>query len=376
MKSFKKIIPILFYLFLCASLCSAIAGNLEKGVELYNQKKFTEAFFIIETEAKKGDGEAQFLLGKMYDFGNGTKKNLNKAVYWYRKGAERGNAKAMFNLALMYSTGEGVNKDLKQAHKFYLKSAESGNDAAQFNLALMYLNGEGVQQNYKKAYEWFYKAALQGDKVAQYNIGLMYKKGVGVQQDYSRAFYWYKKSAEQNYSDAEYALGLIYQRGLNVPVNRDEAIKWYKKAADQGHITSMYNLASMYLPEDDPSDASRWDEVYKWYALAMEHGDRKNAPFGMGLIYLFGRGNYPIDNQKAAELFTLSAENGKVDSWYWLGVMEEYGFGRPYNTEKAFELYRKAAALGSGPAIRRLNMKEPDPTVKLFHFVKDLFEPQ
>ena len=247
---------------------------------------------------------------------------------------------------------------------------------ALYNLGMMYENGEYVKKDLKKAFSFYKKAADQDEMYAQYALALFYSSGKGVQQDYAQALHWFHKAADQGYDKALHAIGLVYHLGEGVPKDLNEAIKWYKKAADQGYVPSMWNLSTIYLPEDDPSDASRWDEVYKWYSLAMEHGDRKNAPFGMGLIYLFGRGHYPIDNQKAAELFTLSAENGKVDSWYWLGVMEEYGFGRPYNTEKAFELYRKAAALGSGPAIRRLNMKEPDPTVKLFHFVKDLFEPQ
>ena len=87
----------------------------------------------------------------------------------------------------------------------------------------------------------------------------------------------------------------------------------------------------------------------------MQHGDRKNAPFGMGLFYMMGWGNTPKDYPKAAGLFTLAAENGKEDGWYWLGVMEENGFGRPADKDRAFELYRKAASLGSEAAIRRLN---------------------
>lgn len=331
-----------FYLGVSLYLLSSCinAGELDKGIALYNQHKFIQAITIIENEARHGNSEAQYYLGRMYEFGEGKKRNLKKSFYWYSRGAKQGNRKAQNNLASLYADGEGVKKNQKKAIELYTLSAEQGTAAAQFNL------------------------------------GMMYREGEGTERDYVRAVNLFRQAASQDHTGAIYALGLAYQLGMGVPVDLNEAVKWYKKAAEKGDTSSMWNLSTIYLPEDDPSDASRWDEVYKWYALGMEHGDRKNAPFGMGLIYLFGRGHYPIDNQKAAELFTLSAENGKVDSWYWLGVMEEYGFGRPYNTEKAFELYRKAAALGSGPAIRRLNMKEPDPTVKLFHFVKDLFEPQ
>ena len=355
MKKNLKFFTIFFCGILCTLFSSLFAENLEKGKALYDQKHFVQAFPVIEKEAKEGNPEAQFLLGKMYDLGQGRKKNLKKAVHWYSKGAHSGNSKAMYNLAIMYSNGEGVHKNLNKAFDLYTKAAIRGNSDAQFNLALIYLNGEGVQQNYQKSFEWFQKAALQGDKIAQYNVGLMYNRGKGVKQNYSNAIYWYQKSAAQNYASAEYALGLIYQRGRGVHINLDEAAKWYKKAAEQGHTPSMFNLASLYLPEDNPGDAKRWDEVYKWYEMGIQHGDKKDAPFGMGLIYVMGWGNYPKDYPKASQLFTLAAENGKADGWYWLGVMEENGFGRPVDKDKAFELYRKAASLGSDPAIRRLN---------------------
>lgn len=106
----------------------------------------------------------------------------------------------------------------------------------------------------------------------------------------------------------------------------------------------------------------------------MQHGDKKKAPFGLGLIYLFGRGSFPFDYPKAAELFTLSAEKGKADGWYWPGVMQEYGFGGKSNDDKAFGLYRKAAAAGSEPAIRRMKQKEPesghiDPLYEKYFFI-------
>ena len=314
-----------------------IADNLERGIYLYNQQQFNDAFSILEKEAKTGNSKAQYYLAKIYDSGHGARKNINKAYYWYTKSADQGNSNAQNNLAYMFSHGEGVKKNKRKAFELYSKSATQGNDAAQYNLALFYA------------------------------------EGIVVKQNWASAIYWFRKSAEQDYEKALNAMGIIYQFGKGVPIDRNEAIKWYKKAAEKGDIQPMWNLSTLYLPEDNPGDVKRWDEVYKWYALGMLHGDKKNAPFGMGLIYLFGRGSFPFDYPKATELFTMSAENGKADGLYWLGVMQEYGFGGKSNDEKAFEFYRKAAAAGSELAIRRLKQKEPEPAVTLIRFMENIF---
>lgn len=334
----KNSAVVILLIFIFGVLGKAIAVDIDKGTQLYEQGKYNEALPLIKKGALSGNAEAQFNLGRMYSKGYGVKQNLKQAIYWYTKSADQGHLKATYNLAYMYSHGKGVNENPEKAYKLYLEAAEKGLSAAQFNLALMYLKGRGVKKDNQKAFEWFYKAALQGDKEAQFNVALSYSQGKGV------------------------------------PANRDEAIKWYKKAAEQGYAPAMANLGSLYYPED-ASDTQSWDEAYKWYSLAVEHGEKKNAPLGLGLIHLFGSGRYPVDNAKAYSLFTLAAENGRADGWYWLGVMEEYGFGRPQNEERAMELYRRAADAGVQPALNRLEHGHQDWSLQLFKTLRPLFTP-
>ena len=332
----KKRYHFIVFVLLLFLMSLAQADNLEKGISLYNKKQFNEAFPIIKKEANSGNAEAQYYLGRMYEFGEGSRKDISKAVFWYKKGAYQNNRKAQNNLANLYMDGHGVPKDWEKAFKLYSLSAAQGTAAARYNLGLMYRRGEGTERNYTKAFHLFQQAATQGDKLAQH------------------------------------ALGVAYQNGEGVPANRDEAIKWYKKAAAQGYARSMANLGSLYYPED-ANNLESWDEAYKWYSLAVEHGDKKNAPLGLGLIHLFGSGRYPVDNAKAYSLFTLAAENGRADGWYWLGVMEEYGFGRPQDEERAMELYRKAADAGVKPALNRLEHGHQDWSLHLFKAIRPLF---
>lgn len=374
MSSLKRRVTLFLAIFLCSSGLLAIAGNLEKGITLYDTKKFNEAFPLIEKEARQGNAKAEFYLAMMYDYGNGTKQNTKKAVYWYKKSAAQGNPKAMYNLAYMYSHGTGVETDSKKAFELYQQSAEKGIPEAQFNLALMYAKGKGTGQDYVKAFQWFHKAALQGNDDAQYNVAVSYTEGRGIPQDYTQALYWYEKAAAQDNTLAQHALGIVYRNGEGVPVDIDKAVYWYKKAAAKGYTDSMWNLSTIYLPQDI-HDIKGWEEVHHWYTLGMQHGDKTNAPLGMGLIYLLGRGNYTVDSDKAGALFTMAAENGNANAWYWLGVMEEYGFGRPQNEEKAMALYRKAADAGVEPAINRLEHGHRDWSMKLFKALRPLFGP-
>src|SRR5438874_13835835 len=59
----------------------------------------------VRTKAEKGDAQAQFDLGFMYDEGKSVERDSTEATKWYRKAAEQGFAKAQLNLAAMYESG-------------------------------------------------------------------------------------------------------------------------------------------------------------------------------------------------------------------------------------------------------------------------------
>ena len=76
--------------------------------------------------------------------------------------AERGNVQAQFNLGMMYENGQGVRQDDAEALRWYRKAAEQGYAKAQYNLGLMYANGHGVHQDFNLSKEWFGKACDGG----------------------------------------------------------------------------------------------------------------------------------------------------------------------------------------------------------------------
>ena len=67
----------------------------------------------------------------------------------------------------MYSEGQGTAKDLSRALRWFEKAAEQGHPDAQCNCGTFYFNGQGTERDREKAKFWFGKAAAQGDEFAK-----------------------------------------------------------------------------------------------------------------------------------------------------------------------------------------------------------------
>lgn len=109
-------------------------------------------------------------------------------------GAERGNVEAQYDVGEMYEKGSGVATDIKKAFAWYEKSAEQGHIKAQFKVAYMYYKGQGVTTNISKAFNLMEKPANEGNVRAQYYLAQMFAKGEGVKSDFDEAFTWYSRS--------------------------------------------------------------------------------------------------------------------------------------------------------------------------------------
>ncbi len=114
---------------------------------------------LVKASAEKGNTKDQYKLGMTYQYGNGVRIDLKKAIKWYRMAAEQGYATAQFNFATMYSTGEGVPKNNKEAFKWYRMAAEQGHASSQAAIGKMYEKGESVPKDIVAAHAWYGVAA-------------------------------------------------------------------------------------------------------------------------------------------------------------------------------------------------------------------------
>ena len=171
-------------------------------------KSYSNKMRFLEEEAKIGNIEAQYLLGKQL---RAIRKNsvlLNgmnddAAKEWFEKAANKGHIPAQFELGYLYYTHRKRERDNEKAFIWLNKAATAGYPLAQIKLADFYICGWAVKKDLKEAFDLYYKAALKGYDEAMYEVGQRYHKGIGVEQDLNKAIEWYKKS---NYLYAEWAL--------------------------------------------------------------------------------------------------------------------------------------------------------------------------
>ena len=124
-------------------------------------------FSKIKSSAERGDADDQYLLGLMYDYGEGIPENDAEAAKWYRLAAERGISDAQFHLGVMYLLGEGVPANDLEAIEWFRLAAKQGDERAQYNLGIYYEQAIGVPNNFLTAYVLFSVSAAQGDQRAK-----------------------------------------------------------------------------------------------------------------------------------------------------------------------------------------------------------------
>lgn len=136
--------------------------------------------------AEKGEPFAQCCCGSMYE----SSKDMEKAIYWFKKAADQGHTLSYYRLGLIYLEGRGgIEKNLDLAEEYMTCGAEGENDSAQYQLAMLY-----SKKNEMLCEEMGYTTREQKMADSRYTEN---------QQKYK---YWLKKAAANGNLDAEYIL--------------------------------------------------------------------------------------------------------------------------------------------------------------------------
>ena len=194
----------------------------------------------LETVAKQGDKEAQYMLACYYE----ENDEIKKAEKWYMSAAEQGFPDAQYSLADLY---ESKYHDNVKAAKWYRLAASQGIAEAQCKLASFYELGEGgLEINENEALKLYQLAAEQGLGEAQCSLGIFYEEGLGgLATNMEKAAAWYQLAAPQSIIEAQYRLGKMFKEGIGVPKNSEEAKKWLTEAARRGYIDAKAELISL-----------------------------------------------------------------------------------------------------------------------------------
>lgn len=204
-------------------------------------------------------------LGYMYENGLGVRKNVSKALEFYKKAAEMGDAHSMRVLAGKYYSGHGCEKDIPTAINWYKKSLDKGDMEAGFKLGDIYLSGideidsEVAVEYYEKAI----KLRPQNNSTQEeiyikrvLKIANLYYHGEKVEMNDKRANELYHIAAEYGETEAYHMLGMQYYNGYGVDEDEEVGIYWFRKAASEGYSPSIRFLDEQNIDwisnSDDP----------------------------------------------------------------------------------------------------------------------------
>jgi flagellar biosynthesis GTPase FlhF len=117
--------------------------------------------------------------------------------------AQKGNAEAQFKVGEMYETGFGVKQDREQARIWIDKAAAKGHVVAGYKLLYWDLEKQGIKDTNKAELENLKKMAAGSDGQAQYYVGKMYARGVGVKKNLTKGMELLNKAAFVGVLEAE-----------------------------------------------------------------------------------------------------------------------------------------------------------------------------
>lgn len=197
-------------------------------------RDFARAHELLRRAANHDNGDAAYLLARLYEEGIGTPVDPDGAMNWIERAARLGQAEAQYRLGMALYRGEGLTLNTIAGVRWLTHAAEAGHAPAQFNLGLAYQLGRGAIRDERRGVYWLERAAEQDHPMAQYLLGDAYSVGRGVVEDDVWAARWYGRAAWLGLHRAQYKMALFYFGGTGVAPNRVQAYKWARLAASEG----------------------------------------------------------------------------------------------------------------------------------------------
>lgn len=237
---------------------------------------------------------SHYYMGLMHEFGLGVPVDDKKALDCFAKAEKEGSFPAIMHLAKLHEDGRIVKKDLRKALSYYKVVArltprdidQAEIIEASSKLGDMYLYGRGALASYKEAMRHYFMAAQKGDNHSRYQIANMHIYGMGCKADIDEAVKWFLLGDKDEYAPSQRELALIYLNGtLGHFVDPETARMYMKKAADGEDAKARNYLAEMLFR--GIGGEKNEEEAYRLFTLAAEEGNPE-AEYNMALAYLQG----------------------------------------------------------------------------------------
>lgn len=282
MKNSRWILCGLFSLF--ALLASSQNSDAEKGIQLYEQKKYQSALPYLQRAAKAGNVEVLSCLGEMYLFGQGVVVDYTSALNMYRRGAEKDDAECLIGMGMLYHNGCGVEKDLTKAFMYMKKAADMGSDGACYHLSEFYERGEGCEIDLVKSLEYAERAVENGGILGVDRIGYMYMQGVKGEPDYSKTLYYLTRPGFPYSPDTRLLVArLLYEGRGTSDILQDYPCRYEKRFYDKGVTGKTYIAEALTivdkLVEEGHEEARPYQQQWKMkYEELIAYSEREEMP--------------------------------------------------------------------------------------------------
>jgi TPR repeat protein len=348
------------------------AESLEKALEAFDFEEYGNAAKWLKPWAEKGEAEAQYRLGIMYENGYGVTQDTSLALKWYRRAAAQHNRGAKRRLVSLRKSESKTGKE-SVATQWYQDLAEDGDTDAQYNLGFMFETGWSVPVDDLEAANWYELAAEKDHSKAQLRLGMMYIAGVGVKQSEILGAKWIGEAArngeelaeliEKKLLEADPALRINEQKVVaklrSISTKNEEKAKSAllsayknaqlrarqekaKKEARLAKIQSIKSATDQSDIDDELNTAAK--NTFSWYKRKAELGDA-SAQFILGRMYETGD-EVELDLKEAVRWYKSAAEQENSEAQYYLGMLYAKGLEVMQNEAKARRLLEAAAAQG------------------------------
>lgn len=323
-----------------------VKKDIDKALEYYKKAEkhgdadATYKINLLEGRIANNRRNIAFEKALDYTYGYTVKVNFDKAIEYYQIGAKNNHSASLYNIGFLIDQNSTTKKNT-EATQYFLQSAELGNVYAQSIMATKYLFGTDVPVDKEKSAYWEEKAAKQGNIVSIKEVAKnYYGGGFGVDKNFKEAIKWYQKAVDAGDKESIYLLGKMHENGEGFDKDFDKALELYTKAAELGYDEAQNELADIYFKGERAS--IDYKKAFKWTKKAAEQGfaDAQNK---MGIFYSSGKNVVEIDMDKSFEWLKKAAEQGNTKSYNNLGGFYANGVGVKKDKKEAFKWYEKGA---------------------------------
>ncbi len=237
---------VVLFILTATSLRLMASENFAGAVEALHKAEGQNAVKILEVLIKKGDVQAEALLGEILLDGIYFKENHARANSLLVSAASKKVPQAMFRVAsscMLFGKKNTCNT------QYLIDAAESGHPFAQYILGNHFLYGEYLEKDWKKARYWFHQAFQNKFPIAQEMIVLMkfplLFSGQNL-KDYQRFFDEIALTSDLGFRKSQFYLGRLNFYGLGTQKNIREALKWFLLASYQNSKSAKEYVKKIY----------------------------------------------------------------------------------------------------------------------------------